>query len=112
MFNDGTLLKLHGLKDGDGNYLLSEDGEKSRRIRVGAVSAKYTINQACDNIAAGNRPMIAGDMGKYFVRKIGKTLIGTDRGSKFFPGFGMAGFARLDGAVADARAIKAMQMPA
>lgn len=112
MFNDTTLLAMHKLKDGDGRYLLSEAPDGSGRIKVGAVSAKYTVNQAMANVGASARSMIAGDMSKYYVRKIGNTVIHTDRGAQFLPGFGMAGFARMDGTVADARAIKAMQQPA
>jgi HK97 family phage major capsid protein len=112
MFNDTTLLAMHKLKDGDGRYLLSEAPDGSGRIKVGAVSAKYTVNQAMANVGANARAMIAGDMSKYYVRKIGNTVIHTDRGAQFLPGFGMAGFARMDGTVADARAIKAMVQPA
>lgn len=111
MFNDTTLLALHGLKDADGKYLLQEAPDGSGRIRVGAVSMKYTINQAMANIGTVAKSMVVGDMGKYFVRKIGNVIIGTDRGKDFFPGFGIAGFTRLDGAIADVRAIKALVHP-
>lgn len=111
MFNDNTLLAMHKLKDGDGRYLLSTAPDGSGRVQVGAVSAKYTVNQATPDVGAGKRSIIAGDFGKYFVRKIGNVVIGTDRGREFFPGFGMAGFVRLDGTVADTKAIKAMQHP-
>lgn len=112
MFNDDTLLAMNKLVDGQGNYLLrlSESGES--RIVIGNTSTRYTVNQAMDSIGASARPMIAGDMSKYWVRKIGSTVIGTDRGKEFFPGFGMAGYQRLDGTVADPRAIKAMVAPA
>lgn len=111
MFNDNTLLQMHKLKDGDGRYLLSNAPDGSGRVQVGAVSAKYTVNQAMSSVGAGARSLIAGDMGKYFVRKIGNVVIGTDRGREFFPGYGMAGFARIDGTVADAKAIKALVHP-
>jgi HK97 family phage major capsid protein len=112
MFNDNTLLKLHQLKDGQGNFLLSAAPELAGKIRIGAVTSRYTINDAMADIGANNRSMIAGDMGKYFVRKIGRVMIVTARDSNFLPGFGMAGFTRLDGAVADEKAIKALQHPA
>lgn len=112
MFNDTTLLAMHKLKDGDGRYLLSEAPDGSGRIRVGAVTARYTVNQAMAAPGASARSIIAGDMSKYYVRKIGNVIIGTDRGKEFFPGFGMAGFARMDGTVADPKAIKAMAHPA
>lgn len=109
MFNDNTLLALHGLKDGQGNYLLSEAPGAEQVLRVGAVKAKYTINDSMADLGAGNRSMIAGDMSKYFVRKIGKVMIVTARDSQFLPGFGIAGFARFDGTVADSNAIKALE---
>lgn len=112
MFNDNTLLKLHGLKDGQGNYLLSAAPGAEQVLRIGAVKAKYTINDSMADLGANNRSMIAGDMSKYFVRKVGKVMIVTARDSKFLPGFGIAGFARFDGAVADTKAIKALVHPA
>jgi len=112
MFNDATLLALHQLKDGQGNYLIKAAPDGSGRIQIGAVSVKYKINQAMAGIGANARSVVIGDMGKYFVRKIGNVVVGSDRGARFFPGFGVAGFARFDGAVADLRAIKALVHPA
>lgn len=111
-FNDKTLLALHKLKDGEGNYLLSAAPDQAGKIRIGAVSARYKINDAMPDMGANNRSMIAGDMGKYYVRKIGRVMIVTARDSKFLPGYGIAGFTRMDGAVADDLAIKALQHPA
>lgn len=112
MFNDDTLLAMNKMKDGDGRYLLQLGNNGESRLVIGNTSTAYTINQAMASIGANARPMIAGDMSKYWVRKIGSTVIGTDRGKEFFPGFGMAGYQRLDGTVADARAIRAMVAPA
>jgi len=112
MFNDNTLLALSKLKDGQGNYLLGEDKNGESRIRIGRVSARYSINDDMADIGANARSMVAGDMSKYFVRKIGNIVIGTDRGKDFWPGFGIAGYTRLDGAVADTKAIKALVHPA
>ena len=111
MFNDNTLAALHKLKDGQGNYLLTNTGGDNR-INVGAVSGRYTVNQAMASMGASARSILVGDMGKYFVRKIGGIVIGTDRSKDFFPGLGLAGYTRLDGVVADAKAIKALVHPA
>lgn len=111
MFNDNTLLALHRLKDGQGNYLLQEGGDGVSRLIIGAVKSKYTVNQAMADMGTGNRSMVAGDMGKYFVRKIGNTVIGTSRDSNFWPHFGVAGYQRLDGTVAEPVAIRALQHP-
>lgn len=111
MFNDNTSLQFTKLKDGDGNYLLRTGADGVQSIVIGNTKTRYTINQAMPDIAAGARSMIAGDMGRYFVRKIGQTVIGTDRGKAFWPGFGIAGYQRFDGVVADPRAIKAFAHP-
>jgi HK97 family phage major capsid protein len=112
MFNDATSLALSLLKNGDGNYLLQLAPDGTQRLVIGNVAAKFTINQAMPDIGAETRPMIAGDMSKYYVRKIGGFVLGSDRGKEFWPGMGIAGYQRYDGVVADPRAIKAMVMPA
>ncbi|MDE4059765.1 phage major capsid protein [Phaeobacter gallaeciensis] len=111
MFNDNTLLAVHKLKDGQGNYLVSEAPDGQGRIRIGGVTMRYKINQAMADIGASARSVVAGDMSKYFVRKIGGVIIGTDRGQGFWPGFGIAGYTRFDGALADARAVKSLVHP-
>ncbi len=111
MFNDNTLGAIHKLKDGDGRYLVSEAPDGAGVIRVGGVSFRYKVNPAMADIGASARSMVMGDMGKYFVRKIGGTVLMTARDSKFQPGFGLAAYTRYDGAVADARAIKAFVHP-
>lgn len=112
MFNDNTSLALSQLKDGQNNYLLRLGPDGTQRIVIGNVSAKFTINQAMPDVGAETRPMIVGDMSKYYVRKIGGFVLGTDRSKEFWPGMGIAGYQRYDGVVADPRAIKAMVMPA
>jgi HK97 family phage major capsid protein len=109
MFNDNTLLALHGMKDGQGNYLLSEAPDAEGVLKIGATKARYTINNDVPDMGAGNRSMIAGDFSKYWVRKVGNVMIVTARDSQFLPGFGMAGFARFDGTIADPLAIKALE---
>ncbi len=111
MFNDNTLLAIHKLKDGQGNYLVSEAPDGQGRIRIGGVTMRYKINQAMADIGSSARSVVAGDVSKYFVRKIGGVIIGTDRGKDFWPGFGIAGYTRFDGALADPRAVKALVHP-
>ncbi|WP_291732327.1 phage major capsid protein [Leisingera sp. F5] len=112
MFNDNTLLALHKLKDGQGNFLIEEAPDNAGMIKVGPVRFRYKVNPAMADIGANSRSMVMGDMGKYFVRKIGGTVLMTARDSKFQPGFGLAAYTRFDGAVADPRAIKALVHPA
>jgi HK97 family phage major capsid protein len=111
-FNDNTLLALHKLKDGDGNYLLRQAPDGSGRIVIGAVAMPYAINQAMADIGASARSVIMGDHSRYYLRKIGGPVIGTANDSAFWPNMGIAGYARMDGTVADAKAIKALVHPA
>ncbi|QBR35402.1 phage major capsid protein [Leisingera sp. NJS201] len=111
MFNDNTLSAIHTLKDGQGNYLVDEAPDGAGRLKIGGVRAKYTINDDMPDIGASARSVVAGDMGKYYVRKIGGTNILVARDSKFLPGFGISGYVRFDGVVADPLAIKALVHP-
>ncbi|AGH48761.1 phage major capsid protein, HK97 family [Sphingomonas sp. MM-1] len=110
MFNDATLLVLRKLKDGDGNYLW-QMGD----IKTGAPdtlwSKPYSINQAMDSVAASKKPIVFGDFGKYFVRKVGSPIIGVLR-ERFWPDMGIAGLIRFDGELGDTAAIKHLATPA
>lgn len=109
MFNDNTLLALRKLKDGQGNYLITEAPDGSGRLRVGSVSVPYSINQAMASMATGNRVMAFGDFSKYFVRKVGSPVIGVLK-ERFWPDMGIAGLIRLDGELGDTAAIKHLKM--
>ncbi|WP_267348684.1 phage major capsid protein [Sphingomonas sp. GM_Shp_2] len=110
MFADTTLLALRKLKDGQGNYLW-QLGD----IRAGApntlLEKPYSINDDVPAIAAGARPVIFGDLGRYWVRKVGSPLIGTVR-ERFWPKIGLAGLLRYDGELADQNAVKHLRMAA
>ena len=105
-FNDNTLLAIHKLKDGDGNYLIRPGTTSVNVLSIGALSAKFRVNQAMPDMASGARSMAYGDFSRYFVRKIGSPIIGVMQDSKFWPGQGVAGYVRLDGVLGDAGAIK------
>lgn len=110
MFADTTLLALRKLKDGQGNYLW-QLGD----IRAGApntLSEKpYSINDDVPAIGAGAKPIIFGDLGRYWVRKVGSPLIGTVR-ERFWPKIGLAGLLRYDGELPDQQAVKHLKMAA
>lgn len=110
MFADTTLLALRKLKDGQGNYLW-QLGD----IRAGApntLSEKpYSINDDVPAIAAGAKPIVFGDLGKYWVRKVGSPLVGTVR-ERFWPKIGLAGLLRYDGELPDPQAVKHLKMAA
>ena len=104
MFNDSTLAVIRKLKDGDGNYLW-QMGD----VRVGApgtlLGQNYSVNQAMANVATGNKSVIFGDFGKYYVRKVGAPVIGVRR-EYYWPNIGLAGIIRLDGDLIQTGAIK------
>ena len=105
MFNDATLAQIRRLKDGQGNYLW-QMGNVQQGVPGSLLGYKYWINQAMATQAAAARSILFGDLGKYFVRKVGGPLIGAIQDKDFWPGFGMAGYIRVDGEMSDSAAIK------
>ena len=105
MLNDSTLLAVRKLKDGDGNYLW-QMGNVQAGIPSTINGRPYSINQAMDSLATGNKVMLFGDMSKYYVRKVGAPLIGAIQDKDFWPGFGVAGYIRFDGELGDTAAVK------
>lgn len=112
MFNDAMLLSLQKLKDGQGNYLITEMPDGSGRLRIGAVAIPYTINQAMAGVAVNAKTIVYGDFSKYLIRKVGAPLIGAISDKDFWPGYGVAGYIRFDGELADTAAIKHLAMAA
>jgi len=105
MFNDSTLSAIRKLKDGDGNYLW-QMGNVQQGQPGTLLGYRYYVNQAMDSLAAAKKVMLFGDMGKYYVRKVGQPLIGAIQDKDFWPGFGVAGYIRFDGELADTAAVK------
>lgn len=108
MFNDNTLAAIRKLKDGDGNYLW-QMGDVTKGSPDTLLGYRYEINQAMANIATGAKPMLFGDFGKYFVRKVGAPAIGVLR-ERFWPDMGIAGLIRFDGELGDSAAVKHLLM--
>lgn len=104
MLNDGTLLAVRKLKDGNGQYIW-QMGNVQQGIPASLNGRRYFINQAMASLATGNKTVIFGDLGKYFVRKVGAPVIGVLR-ERFWPDLGMAGLIRLDGELSDTAAVK------
>jgi len=105
MFNDSTLAAIRKLKDGDGNYLW-QMGNVQNGVPGSLLGYNYYVNQAMASLATGQKVMVFGDFGKYFVRKVGSPLIGAIQDKDFWPGFGVAGYIRFDGELADTAAVK------
>ena len=108
MMNDLSFAKVRKLKYGDGTYIVQPDfGQGYTESLLGY---PITINQAMPAMTTGNKSVLFGDFGKYYVRKVGAPLIGAIQDKDFWPGFGIAGYIRLDGELADTAAIKAITM--
>jgi HK97 family phage major capsid protein len=104
MFNDLTLAAIRKLKDGQGNYLW-QMGDVTKGQPGTLLSYRYNINQAMASIATGNKVIVFGDLGKYWVRKVGSPVIGILR-ERFWPDLGIAGLIRFDGELLDTAAVK------
>lgn len=104
MFNDLTLAAIRKLKDGDGKYIWTA-GDVQGGVPGTLLGYRYSINQAMANLATGNKTMLFGDFGKYFVRKVGSPMIGVKRES-YWPDLGIAGLIYLDGELGDTAAVK------
>jgi HK97 family phage major capsid protein len=105
MMNDATMAAVRKLKDGDGNYLW-QMGNFQSGVPDRLLGYTVSINQAMDSLAAAKKVMLFGDFGKYYVRKVGAPLIGSIQDKDFWPGFGVAGYIRFDGELADTAAVK------
>lgn len=108
MFNDQTLASIRKLKDGQGNYLW-QMGDITKGQPASLLDYRYNINQAVAGIATGNKAVIFGDFGKYWVRKVGAPVIGVLR-ERFWPDLGIAGLIRFDGELLDAAAVKHLKL--
>lgn len=104
MFNDTTLGALRKLKDGEGRYIWSA-GDVQKGVPGSLLGYNYSINQAMANLGAAAKPMIFGDFGKYFVRKVGGIVMFVAR-ERFAPDIGLLGLVRLDGELGDNAAVK------
>ncbi|TPK18069.1 phage major capsid protein [Mesorhizobium sp. B2-5-7] len=104
MFNDLTLGALRKLKDGEGRYIWTM-GDVTSGVPGNILGYRYSINQAMASLATGNKTMIFGDFGAYFVRKVGSPVIGVLR-ERFWPDLGIAGLIRFDGELGDTAAVR------
>ena len=103
-FNDLTLAALRKLKDGNGNYIWTM-GNIQNGVPDTIHGYRYKINQAMAGLATGEKSIIFGDHGKYFVRKVGSPAIGVKR-ETYWPDLGIAGLVRIDGELSDTAAVK------
>jgi HK97 family phage major capsid protein len=108
MFNDNSLAKLRKLKQGDGQYIWTM-GDIREGVPGHLLGQNYSVNQAMPTAATGTKPIVFGDFGKYFVRKVGSPVIGVRR-EYYWPNIGLAGIVRLDGDLIQSGAVKHLVM--
>jgi HK97 family phage major capsid protein len=107
MLNDSTFKAIRKLKDGQGQYLFQPGIANGPGATI--LGYQYSINQAVASMATGNKAILFGDFGKYFVRKVGAPVIGVMR-ERFWPDLGIAGLIRFDGELGDTTAVKHLIM--
>lgn len=111
MFNDATLLAVRKLKDSEGRYIWQPN------VVAGAAPTlhgyRYFINSDMASIGAGAKAILFGDFKRYTVRQAGgfevKRLV--ERYADYDQ-VGFIAFARYDGELLDASAVKALTLAA
>jgi HK97 family phage major capsid protein len=111
MLRDTTLKLLRKLKDAEGNYIW-----QPADVRSGAPASllgyPYSINQAMAAVATAARSVVFGPMNRYVVRRVRDLVVKrlVERYAEAHQ-VGFIGFARYDGELLDANAIKALVHP-
>lgn len=111
MFHDTTLKAIRKLKDGEGNYIW-----QPADVKTGAPTTllgyPYSINQAVDSIATGVRSVAFGAFNRYVARIVNQFAIRrlVERYADYDQ-VGFIGFARIDGNLIDAAAVKRLLHP-
>ncbi len=109
MFHDLVLAAIRKLKDGQGNYLW-QMGDVTKGVPASLLGHPYSINQDMSSaFTTGQKLIVAGDFGRYYVRKVGMPLIGVLR-ERFWPDTGVAGLIRFDGELGTAAAVKHLKL--
>ena len=109
--NDSTLKALRKLKDGDGNYIWQPADAKTGAPST-ILNYRYGINQHIASVATGNKSVVFGAMQKYLYRLVNSFAIRrlVERYADYDQ-VGFIGFARLDGNLLDAGAVKVLTHP-
>jgi HK97 family phage major capsid protein len=111
MFHDSTLKRLRKLKDLEGNYIWQPADVRSGAPAV-ILDHPYTINQAMAQVATLAKSVIFGAMNRYVVRRVREMAIRrlVERYAEFDQVAFLA-FARFDGELMDANAVKHLAHP-
>lgn len=104
MMNDSTLATVRKLKYGQGNYLW-QMGNYQQGVPQNLLGYDVIISQDMASIATGNKTILFGDMGYFYVRKVGQPALYVAR-ERFAPDFGVLGYIRFDGCLSNTAAVK------
>ena len=104
MMNDSTLKAVRKLKDGQSNYLW-QMGDFQVGTPQNILGYPVVVNQDMDSIATGKKTILFGDMSQFYVRKVGGPAMYVAR-ERFAPDFGILGYIRFDGVLANTAAVK------
>ncbi len=112
MMADPTLAAIRKLKDGNGNYLW-QMGNYQAGIPQNILGYNVAVNQSMANVGSGvdSKVMLFGDMSKFYVRKVAQPSLYVAR-ERFAPDFGILGYIRFDGVLANVNAIKHLALAA
>lgn len=112
MFADSTLKALKKMKDGEGRYIWQSGVALKEPDTINGYG--YTINQHMAAFGAAAKPVIFGDLKKYFIRRVGgiQVLRLTERYADYNQ-TGFLAFQRMDGQLIDAgtHPVKHLLMP-
>jgi HK97 family phage major capsid protein len=109
MMHDTVLAAVRKLKDGQGQYIWSM-GDIRGGAPASLLGQPYSVNQAMSSaFTTGQKLILFGDFGKYFVRKVGSPVIGVRR-EYYWPNIGLAGIVRLDGDLIQTSAVKHLKL--
>lgn len=111
MFHDTTLKAIRKLKDGEGNYIWQPANVQAGSPQT-LLGYPYSINQAVAEIATGVRSVAFGAFNRFVVRIVNQFSVRrlVERYADYDQ-VGFIGFARIDGNLIDAGAVKRLLHP-
>jgi HK97 family phage major capsid protein len=111
MFNDNTLKAIRKLKDGEGRYIWQPADVQAGAPRT-ILGYPYSINQAVADIATTAKSAAFGAFNRYVRRVVNQFAIRRlNERYADYDQVGFIGFARLDGNLMDAGAVKRLVHP-
>lgn len=112
MFKDSTLQSIRKLKDADNRYLIDGLRDGAGVINLAGIVVPYSVNQAMAAIGTVAKSVLVGDFSKYLVRRVREFVV--RRSDELYLTSDQSvfvGFARYDGDLLDAAAVKHLAHP-